>query len=58
MKKFLFVQLSQEILMLLVETDWKNYITNSVVQELDSLTSSAGYSQIIDKPTHIVNNSM
>ena len=37
---------------------WKNDITNSVDQELDSLTSSAGYSQIIDKPTHIVNNSM
>ena len=58
MKKFLFVQLSQEILMLVVETDWKNDITNSVGHELDSLTSSAGYSQIIDKPTHIVNNSM
>ena len=58
MKKFLFVQLSQEILMLVVETDWKNDITNSVGQELDSLTSSAGYSQIIDKPIHIVNNSM
>ena len=37
---------------------WKSHITNSVGQELDSLTSSAGYSQIIDKPTHIVNNSM
>ena len=37
---------------------WKNDITNSVGQELDSLTSSAGYSQIIDKATHIVNNSM
>ena len=36
----------------------ENDITNSVGQELDSLTSSAGYSQIIDKPTHIVNNSM
>ena len=32
-------------------------ITSSVGQELDSLTSSAGCSQIIDKPTHIVNNS-
>ena len=37
---------------------WKNDITNSVGQELDSLTSSAAYAQIIDKPTHIVNNSM
>ena len=58
MKKFLFVQLSQEILMLVVKTDCKNDITNSVGQELDSLTSSAGYSQIIDKPTHVVNNSV
>ena len=37
---------------------WKNDISNSVGQELDFLISSAGYSQIIDKPTHIVNNSM
>ena len=37
---------------------WENDITNSVGKELDSLTLSAGYSQIIDKPTHIVNNSM
>ena len=36
---------------------WKNDITNSVGQKLDSLTSSAGYSQIIDEPTHIVNSS-
>ena len=27
-------------------------------QELDSLTKSDGYSQIIEKPTHIVNHSM
>ena len=37
---------------------WKNDITNSLGQELDFLISSAGYSQIIDKATHIVNNSM
>ena len=37
---------------------WKNDITNSVGQELDSLISSTGYSQIVDKATHIVNNSM
>ena len=36
----------------------QNDITNSAVQEIDSLTLSAGYNQIIDKPTHIVNNSM
>ena len=37
---------------------WKNYITNSTGQEIDSLTSSAGHRQIIDKPTHVINNSM
>ena len=37
---------------------WQNDITNLVGQEIDSLTLSAGYKQIIDKPTHIVNNSM
>ena len=37
---------------------WENDITNSVGQELDSITSSAGYSQIVDKPTQIVNNSI
>ena len=37
---------------------WKNDITNTAGQEIDSLTSSAGYTQIIDKPTHVANNSM
>ena len=32
-------------------------ITNSVGREIDTLTSSAGYKQIINKPAHIVNNS-
>ena len=36
---------------------WKNDITNVKGEEIDTLTSSAGYSQIIDKPTHILNNS-
>ena len=36
----------------------KKDITNSVDQELDCLTLSAGYSQIFDKPTHIVKNSI
>ena len=36
---------------------WQNNITNSAGHEIDSHTS-AGYKQIIDKPTHIVNNSM
>ena len=37
---------------------WKNDIINSTGQKIDSLTSSAGYTQIIDKPTHVINNSM
>ena len=37
---------------------WKNDITNFEGQELDSLTLSAGYNQIIDKPTHVINTSM
>ena len=36
---------------------WKNDITNVKGEEIDTLTSSAGYSQIIDKPIHILNNS-
>ena len=32
-------------------------ISNSVGHEIDTLTSSAEYKQIINKPTHIVNNS-
>ena len=37
---------------------WKNDINNPAGQEIESLTSSAGYKQIIDKPTHNINNSM
>ena len=37
---------------------WKNFITNTPGQEIDSLTSSAEYAQIVDKPTHVLNNSM
>ena len=38
---------------------WKNDITNLTGEEIETLTSSAGgYAQIIDKPTHIINNSM
>lgn len=36
----------------------QNEITNSTGQEIDSSTSSAGYRQMIDKPTHVVNDSM
>ena len=35
---------------------WQNDFTNAAGQETDSLTLSAGYKQIIDKPIHIVNN--
>ena len=51
---FLFVQLSQEPLMLVVRIRGKMISTIRQVRN----TSSAGYSQIIDKPTHIANNSM
>ena len=34
---------------------WKNDMTNLQGQELDSLTLSAGYNQITDKPTHVIN---
>ena len=37
---------------------WKNNITNLQGQELDSFTLSAGYNQIIDTPTHVINTSM
>ena len=37
---------------------WKNDITNLAGLELDSLTSSAGYTQIIDKTTHAVYSSL
>ena len=40
-------------------TNWgKDNITNSGGREIASLTSSACYTQIIDKPTHVINNSM
>ena len=53
-----YVRLSQVILMLDAHGGGKNDITNSTGQEIDSLTTSAGYKQIIDKPTHVINNSM
>ena len=36
---------------------WRNDIRNFAEKEIDFLTSSAGDTQIIDKPTHIINNS-
>ena len=37
---------------------WKNDITNSTGKEYVSLTLLAGYAQIINKPNHVVKNSM
>ena len=34
---------------------WKNDITNLQGQESDLLILSAGYNQVIDKPTHVIN---
>ena len=34
---------------------WKNDITNLQGQERDLLILSAGYNQVIDKPTHVIN---
>ena len=37
---------------------WRNDITNFAGKEIDDfLTSSTGYTQIIDKATHVINNS-
>ena len=58
MKKLLFVELTQDILMLVVQIGGKMLLPTQYARNLNALTSSAGYSQIIDKPTHIVNNSM
>ena len=37
---------------------WKNDIINSAGLELDSLASSAGYTQIMDKTTHVIRSLM
>ena len=53
---FLLALFLLEILML----DTQNgaiIITNANGRALDTLASSAGYKQIINKPTHTVNNS-
>ena len=36
---------------------WKNDITNFEGKEIDFLTSSTGYIQIVDKPTHVIDKS-
>ena len=53
-----YVLLSQEILTLVAPVGGKKRITNTPGQKIDSLRSSAGYTQIIDKRNHIVNNSV
>ena len=35
---------------------WEDVFNNSAGQEIASLTLSAGYTQIIIKPTHVINN--
>lgn len=37
---------------------WRNNITSSTGQEIHSLTSLARYKQVVDKLTHVVNNSL
>ena len=37
---------------------WKGNFTNSTDREIPSVTSSAGYTKIIYKPTHVIFNSM
>ena len=37
---------------------WNEDITNSIGREIDTLTLAGGYKQIINQPTHIVNNSL
>ena len=37
---------------------WYSFDTsNNIGKELDTVTSTVGYSQVIDKPTHFTNNS-
>ena len=49
---------NSDVIIMVAEWWWQNDITNSAGQEIDSLTLSVGYKQIIDKPIYIVNNSM
>ena len=54
---FLYVPLSQEILMLAVLVGRKMMLLTLHAKK-STLTSLAGYAKIINKPTHVVNNSM
>ena len=53
----LYVPLSQEILMLIALVGGKMILLTLQAKKL-TLSSSTGYAQIIDKPNHVVNNSM
>ena len=54
---FYYVQSSQVILMLDAHGGGKMTLQTQQDKKL-TLTSLAGYKQIIDKPTHVINNSM
>ena len=51
-----YVQLSQEILMVIAQDGGRMILIQQVKKS--TLTLSAGCKQIIDKPTHVINNSM
>ena len=57
MKNSRYVPLSQEILMLIALVGGKMILLTLQAKKL-TLISSTGYAQIIDKPNHVVNNSM
>ena len=52
----LYVQLSQEILMVVAQDGGRMILIQQVKKS--TLTLSAGCNNIIDKPTHVINNSM
>ena len=57
MMNFLSVQLLLEILMVSVQIGGKTTLLIQLVGlGLASLTSSAGYKEIIDKPSHVIND--
>ena len=60
MMNFLSAQLLLEILMIFVQIGGKTkfQIQQEIGQEKDSFTSSVGYTQTIEKPTHVINISM
>lgn len=60
MMNFLSAQLLLEILMIFVQIVGKTkfQIQQEICQGKDSFTSSVGYTQIIEKPTHVTNISM